>query len=125
MNPSYSICVTNYNNVLTLRQSVESILNQIDSRFEIVVVDNKSTDGSQLVLREYSNRGKLKLVRARCSRGKGRQIAFENSIGNYVISNLDFDDVFQPRLDELLNKYHATCKETLLWVKSVDKRGFW
>src|SRR5437870_11443577 len=68
----YSICVTNYNNAPTLRQSVESILNQIDSSFEIVVVYNKSTDGSQLVLREHSDSGKLKLISARCSRGEGQ-----------------------------------------------------
>ncbi len=125
MNPSYSVCITHYNNKPTLKQSLESILAQIDSSYEIVVVDNESNDGSKEILGEYSRLGRLKLVSAHCSRGRGRQIAFENSSGAYVVSNMDFDDVFKPRLPELLSKYQVRCKGELLWVRSTDNTGFW
>jgi glycosyltransferase involved in cell wall biosynthesis len=117
--------MTQYNNRPTIKQSLDSILNQIDSSFEIIVVDNKSTDGSQEILQEYSNAGKLKLISVRCSRGRGRQIAFENSSGYYIIANLDFDDIFKPRLRELLERYEEMCGEDHLWVRSLDKGGFW
>ena len=123
--PKYSICITHFNNAPTVKQSLESILNQIDDNFEVIVVDNVSTDGSYEILKEFASLGKIKLIRAKCSRGKGREIAFENSRGKYVIANMDLDDIFKPRLRELLVGYHAVAKEKLLWVSSRMKGGFW
>ncbi len=121
----YSILISHYNNVETIRQSLESILAQTDDSFEVVIVDNYSTDGSGRILEEYSARKKVRVVRQKCSRGKARQIALENSSGAYALSNFDLDDVFKPRLIQLLQKYHSVCDGDLLWVRSVDKRGFW
>ena len=125
MNPKYSICVTHYNNAPTLRQSLDGVLNQIDDRFEVIIVDNLSSDGSANILQDYSSRKKITLIRRRCSRGMARQTAFENSNGDYVIANLDMDDVVRPSLVELLDTYHSQCDGHLLWVRSIDSRGFW
>jgi glycosyltransferase involved in cell wall biosynthesis len=89
-------------------------LDQIDERFEVVVVDSESTDGTLEILREYAERGKIKLLVKKCSRGRGRQIAFENSSGEYVISNLDMDDIIAPKLNELIKFYHRKCEGKLL-----------
>jgi|SRR5579872_1008020 len=124
--PKYSICITHYNYASTLRNSLESILNQINSDFEVVVVDNMSTDGSEFILNEFVNKKEIKLIRAKCSRGRGRQIAFENSSGEYIIANLDMDDIFKPRLGELLKRYHDVADGKLLWAESRMKgKGFW
>jgi glycosyltransferase involved in cell wall biosynthesis len=124
--PRYSICITHYNNAPTVRWALESILNQIDDDFEVVVVDNESTDGSFEILKEFANSGRIKLIRAKSSRGKGREIAFENSKGEYVVANLDMDDVFKPRLRELLTQYHNVAEGKLLWAYSRMKgKGFW
>jgi len=104
--PLYSICITHYNNAPTVKESLESILGQIDSRFEVVVVDNFSDDGSREVLESYASRGLIKLVVRRCSRGKGRQIAFEESAGDYILSGVDLDDIFRPVFVRLLDAYH-------------------
>jgi glycosyltransferase involved in cell wall biosynthesis len=102
----YSICITNYNSIDTIKLSIESILHQIDNDFEIVVCDNISNDGSQDILREYAKNGKIKLIVKRCGRGKGRQIAFENSIGKYIISGIDTDDRLKSTFKIFLAKYH-------------------
>lgn len=125
MPPKYSICITHYNNADTLEASLQSILSQIDSRFEIVVVDNMSTDGSREMLEKHARAGILKLVVKRCSIGRGRQIAFENSGGDYIISNVDFDDQFLPKLSMALAKYEESCNGDLLRMESVDERNFW
>jgi glycosyltransferase involved in cell wall biosynthesis len=122
----YSICITHYNNVETVRASLDSILSQIDENFEVVVVDNFSKDGSFGVLTEYSRAGKIKLIRAKSSRGKGREISFENSQGDYIISNLDMDETYLDSLKEILHFYHARCEGKLLLVISgmeKDIRG--
>ncbi|MGI0080422.1 MAG: glycosyltransferase family 2 protein [Nitrososphaerales archaeon] len=113
----YSICITNYNSANTVTTALDSILNQIDSQFEVVVVDNFSKDGSYKVLSNYAATKKIKLLQQKCSRGKGRQIAFENSTGEYIISGLDTDDVYLPRLSSLLRFYHEACEGKLLRVR--------
>jgi len=70
MTIKYSICITNYNNKETISECINSILNQIDSRFEIVVVDNMSNDGSERILSEMAELGTIHLIRMKCSRGK-------------------------------------------------------
>src|ERR1700733_1394153 len=124
--PTYSICITHFNNAPTVRNSLESILSQLNDEFEVIVVDNKSTDGSYEILKEFADAGKIKLIQAKSSRGKGREIAFENSKGEYIVANLDMDDIFKPRLRELLARYHEVTEGKLLWAYSRMKgKGFW
>jgi len=123
--PKFSICIIHFNNVSTIRTALESILSQITKDFEVVIVDNCSNDGSQLILDEYAAPGIIRLVRKRSSRGLARQIALENSSGEYIIANMDMDDCFEPQLLRLLSLYHACCEGDLLWVRSNDPRGYW
>jgi len=103
----YSICITHYNMKDTLREFMESVFVQIDSSFEVVVCDNCSDDGSREILEDYARAGKIRLLVQKSSRGKGRQIAFENSTGDYIISGLDSDDVLKPTLKDVLKIYHS------------------
>ena len=45
-NPVYSICITYRNMIGTVARSLTSILSQLDDRFEVVIVDGGSTDGT-------------------------------------------------------------------------------
>ena len=110
----YSICITHHNNVETLNDSLTSILDQIDGSFEVVVVDNFSNDGSEKVLKDFQEREKIRLITRKCSRGQGRQIALENSLGEYIISHIDMDDVYAQRLMELIIFYHAKCQGNVM-----------
>ena len=123
--PTYSICITQYNNATTVRRALDSILAQIDTRFEIVVVDNLSTDGSREILAEYAKAGKIgKLVEKHCTRGLGWQTAVENARGKYVIVDLDMDDEFKPELDRLLAFYHSKCEGYIL-AAVADLQSSW
>jgi len=116
--PKYSICITHFNCGRMVAKSIESILAQIDDRFEIVLVDNLSTDGSRQTLGEFAKRGSIRLIETACSRGRGRQVAAEASRGEYVISGLDMDEIFEPKIISLLDFYHKNCEGKLL-------RGKW
>lgn len=109
------MCITTYNKGERVRICLQSILSQIDGSFEIVVTDNLSNDGSEEILREYAENGKISLLRAKCSRGMGREIAFEKARGEYVVSGVDTDDTLIPnRLSALLEFYHKRCEGNLL-----------
>ena len=79
-------------------------------------MDSKSNDGSVEILTKYANEGKIRLFEKKCSRGLGRQTAFENSTGDYVISGLDMDDIFKPTLGSILSFYHNAAEGKLLTV---------
>ncbi len=102
----YSVCSTVYNGAVRLRESLDSILRLIDEKnFEIVVVDSNSTDGTWEILKEYAERyPNFRIIRKKCTRGMGRQIAFENAEGDYIIP-VDLDTVYYPQWIELIKWY--------------------
>lgn len=60
-NPIISIVFTSYNHKEFLQQAIESLLCQTFRDFEIIIVDDCSSDGSQEVLLKYKNHEKVRL----------------------------------------------------------------
>lgn len=58
-NPLVSIIVPNYNHEHFLKQRLESIFNQTYVNFEVILLDDCSTDNSQTILLEYSTHPKV------------------------------------------------------------------
>jgi glycosyltransferase involved in cell wall biosynthesis len=54
-NPVLSVTVTNYNYAPYLRQCVESILSQTYENFELIIIDNASTDGSADLIHDLAS----------------------------------------------------------------------
>lgn len=57
--PKVSVIVPNYNHAPYLRQRIESILNQTYQDFELILLDDCSTDNSRDILNSYSNQPKV------------------------------------------------------------------
>ncbi|UCE36845.1 MAG: glycosyltransferase family 2 protein [Thermoplasmata archaeon] len=95
--PKFSICTTNYNCAHALKRHLDSIYSQLDEEeFEYIVVDSKSKDRSMEVLKKYaSSHENMTALQKRCVRGKGRQIAFKKSKGDYILQ-VDTDTVYYP-----------------------------
>jgi glycosyltransferase involved in cell wall biosynthesis len=106
-----------------VRASLESITRQIDERFEVIVVDNLSDNGSEKILGEYAAKGAIRVYRAKSSRGRARQMAFKLSSGRYVISNMDLDDTFQPTLPQLLELYIKEYDGKVVRIKQSPHEG--
>lgn len=122
LGPRYSVCITNYNSGKTIQIALPSILSQFSGEdFEIVAVDNNSTDNSIEVLQELRQRGILReLVITKCSRGRGRQIAFEVSTAPYILSNIDMDIVYTEGLKEVLATYHERHEGKVFFVHGMS-----
>ena len=61
-NPKVSIIVPNFNHEHYLRKRLESIYNQTYTNFEVILLDDCSTDGSSKILQEYYERFPNKTV---------------------------------------------------------------
>jgi glycosyltransferase involved in cell wall biosynthesis len=54
MSPKVSVCVPTYNGSVFLRECLDSILAQTFSDFELIIVDDKSNDGTVSIANEYA-----------------------------------------------------------------------
>jgi glycosyltransferase involved in cell wall biosynthesis len=132
--PKYSVCVTTKNDLPTVKASIDALIaNTSRADTEIVVVDAESTDGQLSILQEYASSGHIKLIVKKCNRGEGRQIAFAQSTGDYVIAGIDTDDAVGPGLQHLITLYHAEYEGLVLQAigvtiaprKVVESLGGW
>jgi len=109
------------NEAETVKASVDSVLELSKYRkLQVGVADNMSRDGSQDVLRRFEQDGQITLVAQRCSRGAGRQLAFEATTGDYVLGHMDCDDVFDAKgLDSLIELYHSSFEGMVMMTQKT------
>ena len=130
-----SIYGTVYNNAKYIGACLNSLIQALpdfDDYYELVIVDNYSTDGTFKILRNFAKEHKnVKLLQAKCSRGKGRDIALKNTIGDYVFY-IDFDCVFEKEFGIIIEKLKKLCTKGTLWQygfstrdTSTEKIGGW
>lgn len=103
----YSLCYINYNNVNTIRKTLDAVLSQIvgDKDFEIIIVDGQSKDGAKEVLKEYAAKyEQIKVVFKKSSRGTARHIACSLARGEYLFSDLNLDEIPQPMLKDIVKE---------------------
>jgi glycosyltransferase involved in cell wall biosynthesis len=93
-----SVIIPNYNNELTIKNTVDSILNNKYKNFEIIIIDDCSTDKSvEIIKKNYENNPKVQLYVNDKNHGTfyGRNKGILLSNG-YYIANVDGDDTIHP-----------------------------
>ena len=55
-NPNFSICIPNYNYGKYIGDTIQSVLNQTYQNFEIIIVDNASTDDSIEIIKSFKDK---------------------------------------------------------------------
>jgi GT2 family glycosyltransferase len=99
-----SIIILNWNGKHHLEECLTSVLKQTYNKFELIVVDNGSTDGSQEYLKEYFPGVKLICLDKNYGFCKGNNIGIKESKGEYIVL-LNNDTVVLPNWLE--NLYSA------------------
>ncbi|MCD7801514.1 MAG: glycosyltransferase [Clostridiales bacterium] len=99
--PKVSVIMPVYNTEKYLRESLDSLLAQTFSDFEIICVDDGSTDSSRSILWEYAVRdARIRVLEQNnLTAGAARNRGLSVAQGEYVIF-LDGDDFFAPELLE-------------------------
>lgn len=124
--PRVSVFIPVYNREAYVGAAIESVLRQSFQDFEILLIDDGSTDLSVEVLRSYDDR-RIRVVRNERNLGqpetRNRGLALAR--GQYI-AMLDSDDVARPdrlsRQVAFLDR-HQDCVEVGGWTRSMDEAG--
>ena len=128
--PDVSVIVTNYNYGKVVRRCIRSLLNQDMERdqYEIIVVDDHSTDDSLQALENFANAGDIKLVVNKENLGVGAsaRIGVDNARCKYFV-RVDADDFVQPPFLYMLYQYLRLSPEYMgvscdYFIRDSDER---
>jgi len=98
MAPKVSVLMSVHEGERYLRESVESILDQIFTNFEFIIVDDGSTDNTWEILRDYADRDqRVQLVKNQENIGLTRSLnrSLAQATGEYI-ARQDADDISLP-----------------------------
>lgn len=95
--PLVSIIVPVYNAALYLHISIPSVLQQTYSNWELILIDDGSTDDSLAICRHYEKLDNRISVYTKVNGGQGsaRNLGLSKAKGSYI-AFLDSDDAFSP-----------------------------
>lgn len=128
MNPSVSVVVPTFNRANTVSRTLDSLHAQTSDAWEVILIDDGSTDSTQEVLEQAADGVRVRWAPRDADRRKGANACRNQGAalarGNYLIF-LDSDDVLTPACIE---QRVAACQEApghALWVfdSEVRKRG--
>jgi glycosyltransferase involved in cell wall biosynthesis len=116
--PIISVVIATYNRASLLRETLDSVVTQSFRGFEVIVVDDGSTDGTEAVVRSYGPA--LRYIRQE-NRGPSaaRNVGIENARANWI-SIQDSDDICTP--DHLESLYGVVKKRTDLGMVFANGR---
>lgn len=107
MSVKFSIIIPTYNRAKIVFKTIESVLEQRYDDFEIIVVDDGSTDETQELFTRFQNPKVSYFRKENGERGAARNFGARKAVGDYL-SFFDSDDLLKPNhLDEALKCIQA------------------
>lgn len=98
--PKYSIIIPVYNVEKYLKRTLDSVFNQTEQNFEVIIVNDGSTDKSIEIAKKY----KVKIIDTKhVSVSEARNIGVKHAKGDYLIF-LDSDDYWDKNLLKEISK---------------------
>lgn len=97
-----TVYITNYNYGRYIRKCIDSVLNQSIDNFELIIIDDGSTDNSREILKEFLNNKKIRIIyQNNLGLNASNNIAIGLSKGAYIL-RLDADDFLKKNALELM-----------------------
>jgi glycosyltransferase involved in cell wall biosynthesis len=117
--PRVSVVIPTYNRAALLQAALESVYAQTWKDFEVLVVDDGSTDGTEAMLRPFvEERGLRHLRQANRGPSAARTRGIESARGEYV-AFLDSDDLWLPiKLSVQIPRMEA-CPEAVMCYSNL------
>lgn len=120
-----SVIIPVYNSVKTLERAVKSVLEQTYREFEILLIDDGSTDGSGTLCDSYSlHYQEISVIHTPNRRqGAARNTGIKNAAGDFIFF-LDADDYILPdTLELLLNALESHSADISVCASFLERNG--
>ena len=127
ISPKVSVILTSYNHAAYIAAAIESVLDQTFADFELLIIDDGSTDNSREIIRRFAdsrirtflyeeNRGPVLAIREAVNSARGKYIAVHHSDDLWALDKLEKQVAF---LDA--NENFGAC---FTRVEFIDERGY-
>ncbi|MFV8335251.1 glycosyltransferase family 2 protein [Flavobacterium sp. RSP29] len=113
MKPLISIIIPSYNRAKLICETLDSVMEQTFTNWECIVIDDRSTDGTNAILKEYSNRDfrfitLSKPLKFKQGSSVSKNLGLQIARGEYI-QFLDSDDILardklEKQIDTLKNQ---------------------
>jgi glycosyltransferase involved in cell wall biosynthesis len=109
MKPLFSVLIANYNNGKYIDEAIESVLNQTYQNWEIIIVDDASTDNSMEILSKYQQESRFRIYENDINYGCGytKRKCAELAKGE-IAGFLDPDDILHLQAIEKMIESHES-----------------
>ena len=105
MKPFFSIILATYNQANFLKKSLKSILNQTYQNWELIIIDNNSTDHTDKVIKNISDkRFRTYKINNKNILAKSRNLGIKKSKSDWVCF-IDSDDIWYSKKLEITKDY--------------------
>jgi len=94
-NPKFSIIIPTYNRAHLIDKTIESVLNQTISDFELIIVDDESKDNTSEIVKNFNDTRISYYYKKNEERGAARNYGIKKAKGQYI-TFLDSDDLLYP-----------------------------
>lgn len=125
--PLVSVVIPVYNQAPYIEQTIQSVIAQTYSNYELIIVDDASTDGTDKIIAEFADDPKVSIYRneknLECART--RNLGYSKARGIYC-SNLDSDDTLeQEYLEKCVDglERHPDAAFVYTRVNKMDSKG--
>ena len=123
--PFVSVIIPVYNKCQYIKQTIDSVLQQEYELFEIIVVDDGSTDESLQVIQTFSDPRLRIFPQSNGGVERARNFGFSQSVGSFIVF-LDADDLMNvDRLSKQLELFKTDGNFVLVgtWANVIDHSG--
>ena len=111
-NPKVSVIIPTYNSAQFIVETLESVFAQTYKNYEVIVVDDGSTDNTKEVLKPYMSKIRY-IYKENGGPASARNVGIKNARGEYI-AFLDSDDLWLSEKLERQVKYLGKYQEVVL-----------
>ena len=108
-----NVIIPAYNCYSTLGRTLSSLAAQTDTNFDVIIIDDCSTEDIKSIVDDYTNKLNIIYIRNEQNLGCGmtRQVGIDNATQKFI-TFLDSDDMFMPYTVETFNSIIETNPDT-------------
>ncbi len=106
--PKFSVIMANYNNARYIAQAIESVHRQIFQDWELIIVDDCSTDNSAMMIDQYLGDRRIRLIKHETNRGYTAALKTGiAAVRSEYFGILDSDDALAPHAVATMYEWHV------------------